>query len=618
MESQVDVIWRYRILNRLNQTFMCILVVHILGPPAHAMDATVPGAVNTPYPTLHHLAVVWEIQGDDDLDSVVTVRYRPVGEQRWRQGMPLRRIPSQTWCEEQKGASRTTEFSWTNKHSGSLFDLEPDTQYELALSLADPDGGSTERTIQARTRPVPQAMPGAPIKRTTPDNVREVAAQAQPGDILLLGPGNYGYFEVSCDCEPERPIVFRADPKGVFPDSTRSGTRPPRRGKPLFEGVSLQNRKHVYLEGLVSYGTIDLFNAESCAVKRCQVNTVFGIISGYSENLRKWVPKVASRLTNPKAKPQPHALNCYIADNIVIGLTTWVPEALGASGANMGEGIEITGPGNVICYNRVVGFRDCISTLEGLHAVNQVCIDIYNNDVDIGPDDGIEADFCMGNCWIMCNRITNCGMGVSSQPGFGGPTYFIRNVMYNLTNAPYKFYRGSIGDVVLHNTVVKAGDGAACPASQAWSRAYFRNNLGIGGGSVRRFGRDEEGPVLAAYFPGADSMCDFDYNGYGITVGTLRGNIGSHWFDSLEELRKGPEPHAVQVGLDAFFAAVRLPDPPFPARTPPDLRLSKGSSAVDAAQVIPNINDDYTGTAPDIGAYERGCETPIYGPRNIE
>lgn len=588
------------------------MVFCTLSPPALAENATVPGAVTTPFPTLHHLAVTWNIQGDDDLDGVVTVRYRPMDGQHWYQGMSLRRIPAHMWRED---LSQTSTFSWTNKHSGSLFDLEPDTLYEIALSLVDPDGGSTERTVCARTRPVPQAMSGAPIKRATPKNLREISAQAQPGDVLLLSPGNYGYFEVPGDGHPGKPIVYRADPKGVFPSSTRGGTRSPRRGRPLFEGISLQGRRHVLLEGLVSYGTIDLFDTEDCAVKRCRVNAIFGIISGYTGNLSKWAPNVVARLTDVNARP--HSVNCYIADNVVIGLTPWAPEALGADGMNMGEGIEITGPGNVICFNRVIGFRDCISTLEGSHAVNQVCIDICNNDIDTGPDDGIEADFCMGNCRIVRNRITNCAMGVSSQPGLGGPTYFIRNVMYNLTNAPYKFYRGSVGDVVLHNTVIKAGDGAACPASQPWSRAYIRNNLGIGGGRIRRFGRGDEGPVLAAYFPGADSTCDFDYNGYGLAHGALCGNIGGHPFNSLEELRKGPEPHAVRVGLDTFSTVVLLPDPPFPARTSPDLQLRKDSAAVDAALMIPNINDDYTGEGPDLGAYELGHPIPVYGPRMV-
>ena len=132
---------------------------------------------------------------------------------------------------------------------------------------------------------------------------------------------------------------------------------------------------------------------------------------------------------------------------------------MGAQGDNIGEGIEMTGPGNVICYNRVSGFRDCISTMEDSHAVEQTSIDIYNNDIYRGVDDGIEADFCFANCRILRNRLTNCYVGLSSQPGLGGPNYFVRNVMYNVIHGAFKLKRFSRGDIVLHNTVVKIGTG---------------------------------------------------------------------------------------------------------------------------------------------------------------
>ena len=44
----------------------------------------------------------------------------------------------------------------------------------------------------------------------------------------------------------------------------------------------------------------------------------------------------------------------------------------------------------------------------------------------------IEADFALHNCRIMRNRLTNCFVGISSQPGLGGPNYFLRNVMFNV------------------------------------------------------------------------------------------------------------------------------------------------------------------------------------------
>ena len=46
-----------------------------------------------------------------------------------------------------------------------------------------------------------------------------------------------------------------------------------------------------------------------------------------------------------------------------------------------------------------------------------------------------------------------------------------------------------------------------------------------------------------------------------------------------------------------------------------DFRLKPGSRAVDAGCRLPNINDGYTGKAPDLGAYELGKPLPVYGPR---
>ena len=46
-----------------------------------------------------------------------------------------------------------------------------------------------------------------------------------------------------------------------------------------------------------------------------------------------------------------------------------------------------------------------------------------------------------------------------------------------------------------------------------------------------------------------------------------------------------------------------------------DFQLQDGSPAVDAGCVLPNVNDDFTGEAPDLGALEYGQDPPIYGPR---
>jgi len=45
-----------------------------------------------------------------------------------------------------------------------------------------------------------------------------------------------------------------------------------------------------------------------------------------------------------------------------------------------------------------------------------------------------------------------------------------------------------------------------------------------------------------------------------------------------------------------------------------NFRLKGGSKAVDAGVVIPTVNDDFVGSAPDLGALEVGKPEPVYGP----
>ncbi|MFC2076478.1 right-handed parallel beta-helix repeat-containing protein [candidate division KSB1 bacterium] len=542
-----------------------------------AGNATVPGELSTPYPTIINLGILWKIQGDDDLDGRVDVRYRRVGESAWKNAMPLRRVPAG------KSVNTRPIFEWENRHAGSIFDLKPGTEYEINLKLTDPDGGSAEKTVRAKTRAVPRPMPGAPVKEATPTTFKEVWGTAKPGDIIELTYGFYREFEADKDGLPGKPIVIRSKEGGA-----------------VFDGISLEGRKYVQLDGLNVWGQVDLLGGEHLTVRRCTVSARYAIV----------------------ATRKPGAKNCYIADNVVTYKIPWESRRMGHlnkydGAANVGEGIEITGPGNVICYNYVSGFRDNISTMEDGSTAEQVCIDIYNNDVFIGGDDGIEADFCMHNCRIMRNRLTNCFHGISSQPGLGGPTYIIRNVMYNLTYAPFKLSRHSVGDVVLHNTAIKVGDGLVVQEStRPWSYALFRNNLGIGGIGGGVYGIYDGGIGRALYFPGCVAeTCDFDYDAVGTYLTPFEGQIGDVTFSSIEELRsKTSEKHAVQVDM-TVFNNVPFPNPPVPAKMPPDLRPLPGSAVVDVGQRLANVNDGYLGDAPDIGAYEAGQEMPHYGPR---
>jgi hypothetical protein len=536
--------------------------------PGTAPDGTVPGELTFPNPTLHNVTILWKIAGDANDNGLVSVRFRKQGDASWRTGMPLRRALPGSY----------SGFAWTDRHSGSLFDLEPGTSYEVELFLLDPDGGCELRTGSVTTRAVPAPMPGAPIKAATPSTLSTLLGAAQPGDIIELGQGSYAGFSVTKDGAAGKPIVVRAKAGAAV---TVTGN------------VSLDGRKHVHVVGLTVQGRIRLSSSTHVAVMKNTVQTAGNGID------------IVAR-----------AEDGYIADNVITGATQWATSSLGVDGNNVGDGVLVNGPGHVVAHNRVSGFRDCLSTPSlGSGAVDLYSIDFIENDLDNCADDGIEADYTDHNVRVVRNRMTNVFMAMSAQPSFGGPTYFVRNVAYNVVGSAFKLHNGTIGDVLLHNTIVKNGDAFRVSSNVAFERQFSRNNLFIGGPGGS-YGVYTTGTGRVIWLPAADPSGDYDYDAFGSTTGTFTGRLGDATFDSLSELvSKTTEKHAVQVGLDVFASTVAYPANPFPALKVADFRPKSGSALIDAGQQLPNINDGFAGQAPDIGAHELGAPLPVYGPQ---
>jgi Right handed beta helix region len=521
------------------------LALLFLGSSLYAADSLTPGEITTPYPTITNLAVEWQIEGDDDLDATCELKFRKVGAGEWQDGQPLRRVPA--------GSSQKTDpiITWTNRLSGSVFDLDAGTEYEVALKLHDPDGGDATRMVKASTRPEAIATKEAVLKNGNKADLKNV----QPGEVLLLADGDYGAATFSLDGEPGKPIVYRSTS-----------------GKAIFSEISLTGRKWVYLEGLTVNGPVRLNETEHCAVRRCMINAQFGI----------------------KAY-KPGMMNACIEDNVITGIRKWDPAIMGAGGDNEGEGIQFTGSGNVVRYNRVIGFRDCISHMEDCGAAQQMCNDILNNDLSAGLDDGIEADFAHSNCRILRNRITNCFVGISSQPGLGGPNYFMRNVLFNLTYSAFKLHRFSVGDVIERNTVIKAGDGLGNYTSEPFDHACIQHNLFIAGKTPDgvKYGGYSPGRGRAADVQMLGQHCVIDYNAYAVRDLPFEGKFRTTSFTKLPSTEF--EMHGLQVNSD-ILAKPEFPEDPARFYEAPDFRLKADS--------------------PDVGAYSGGeSSVPIYGPR---
>ena len=159
---------------------------------------------------------------------------------------------------------------------------------------------------------------------------------------------------------------------------------------------------------------------------------------------------------------------------------------------------------------------------------------------------------------------------------------------------------------------------------------HYRNNLFLG--------RDTPGRGVMTW-SNATAAHSTDYNGFrpnqGVTdqyrwlapaAGETMYEPGpDDWrtFATLEEFRAatGHERHGIEVDFD-IFVEMAPPDPSqrhavYHARDL-NFQLEPGSRAVDAGERIPTVNDEFAGSAPDLGALEVGRPLPRYGPRWLD
>ena len=158
----------------------------------------------------------------------------------------------------------------------------------------------------------------------------------------------------------------------------------------------------------------------------------------------------------------------YITDNVMIGrddryrLLGWFnPGIYGGNRLKSYYAVKVYGSGHVVSHNYIAYFHDGISVCthgspDPEEDRRATAIDFYNNDIHLMADDFIEADGGVHNIRIMRNRGVNAAQcGLSAQPVYGGPAYYIRNVLYHVpTGCGLKFNVKPAGLVLYHNTMI--------------------------------------------------------------------------------------------------------------------------------------------------------------------
>ncbi|NBS25264.1 MAG: hypothetical protein EBS81_02985 [Gammaproteobacteria bacterium] len=644
------------------------LILPLVSTFTLAEDSVTAGELFIEPPTLISLGFEWIIEGDDNRDAAVALEYREAGHNDWIQGLPLLRIQ-----QERSVFDQTLDYTAPNMFAGSIFYLDPDTEYEVRFTLTDPDGvtGKAERQVSVVTRAEPEAFSGGrtlhvyPLDHTGPEEKpsyhgllqayymaglggdwsRASAARVRPGDTILIHAGVYkefnrrsytheidsgyttccgttwdGTYYLTADGTEEMPITIKAagDGEVVFDGGGNNVLFNMMGGDwHLFEDITFRNT-NIAIEA----GMKNIIGAEGIMVKYSRFEDVATAIHSDWSGSRKF----------------------YIADNVMEGrrppeLMGWYnippwnedPDFEEKRLLDSYYAVSIYGAGHVIAHNKVTGFHDALDHAtygmpDGYPNIPRdrmpVSIDIYGNDVSNLDDNCFEADGSMHNVRVFNNRCFNVAVGgMSPQPVFGGPVYFIRNVVYHSPYGPVKIHADPAGILYYHNTYI----GEVRQITPA-SNLHFRNNL--------IFGQERQPATLAIRT--YTNYSSSDYNGFRVNPDTenafswnsppreisvdYESPLVERNFATFEAYQQesGQDANSILLDYDTFVNA------PMPALDEPtrlydpaeiDLRLRRGSDAIDAGVVLPNINDVYNGLAPDLGAYEFGKEMPQYGPR---
>ncbi|MEQ1803304.1 MAG: dockerin type I domain-containing protein [Gammaproteobacteria bacterium] len=560
-----------------------LLLASLAPTLASAADSIQPGTLASDPATICCLGVYLPITaGDDDRDATATLRYREAGAGPWRTGLALLRVrPDQISGESPPGSFGLPVP--VPQFASSVLGLAAATTYDVEVTVTDPDGGGGVQSLTLTTAAVPAAEPATPnaVGVSSAAALTTALGTANPGDVITLAAGIYvGSFVLSRDGTAANPIIFRgAGRDTVTVDAT---------GRSI--GVTLSG-DYTRLENLTVRGSdwgVKLNNTTGVVVRGVRVTDVNKGIDGRSGQTR----------------------GLYLCDNVLEGRRVWPDFANAIENA---EGIVVTGQGHTVCHNRISGFGDALGLNQNTSLIN-AAIDFYGNDVLWTGDDGLELDYAHRNVRAFGNRVTNASMGVSFQPVWGGPVYVFRNVLVNMARSPFKLNNDPTGFYILNNTAVRTL-GVGNNLDYAWPSlgylqsdgdpAYaanfeFRNNLLIG--------------VSAPAFVTTELFdARIDSNGWW-PDGTF---VFFNTWANLADLQANStyeangriveaQPFAVPVVLGATYATEIAPQNPV---------LAAGSVAVDGGQVIPAITDGFAGTAPDLGAWERGNPLPVYGVR---
>jgi hypothetical protein len=523
------------------------------------MAAPAAGDAPLAIPTFHCLGIYWSPPGGS-AEKQVLVRYRPKGQSRWQEALPLRYNPIPN-----------TDLDLAD-YRGSIVNLKPATAYEIELTLAGtPAIANLTAATWSETLPI-----GKTIRVSQSDTPLAIKESGEPdGYRVYDGRGatiDVGFRHDACITIDASYVILR--------------------------GLTLKGAGAAENTSRKPIGAIRIDGGHDIVIEECNVSdwgrvdpkTGFGVdyeaaILSHSTGLERLIVQ-RCKLHHPHSNG-----------------SAWDDKFQHHTAGPQCISLFNTAGNHVIRYN------ECFSDLG--HMYNDVIgggsnggfrgspgpdSDIYGNLISHCWDDGLEVEGGSRNVRVWGNYITQSMMGIGNAPASIGPLYIWGNVCTRLqraTDAPGGHflkmgYAGSedwmTGQMyVFHNTIYQEDawlPEGALGGNRIVKHVVSRNNI--------FHVRQANGYSLSANKSNVDD--DFDYD-------LFNGRIP-----------EGQEAHGVR-GEPVFAAGAGF------ARSTRSGRFQLAPESPGAGQgvAIPNFSDGDAGAPVDMGAHQRGKPPMQFG-----
>jgi len=508
-------------------------------------------------PTFHCIGVYWS-PPDGSRDNSCQVRYRPQGSPAWKEALPL-------WYDDRTVGGHPPEYR------GSIVNLHPGTAYEIKLKLLKT---GTEEELLAETwrEDFPIAKTVYLPAGTTPQTLQITESGAPDGYVLYTASAGGSVIDV---------------------DHTQNYCITVNASYIIIRGLNLQ--------GANEYG-IRLYDCHDVVIERCDISDWGSIEDDGWGNRGSAIFSLSNKLE--RIIVQRNKMHHPYSDT-----NSWSeyrakygsyhprgPRPLGFAGS----------AGNhVIRYNEIYSDEDhCFD--DGIGAGNNNFpnrdSDIYGNSIADCWDDGIEAEDDNCNVRIWGNFLEWTYVKIAVAPTSVGPVYVWRNVagvgrqddIHPWTAMErggfLKTNDGGGKTYVFHNTILQPEPPRGVPYPLGSSRG-----LGWGGRMLNTMSRNN---ILHVCNPKYPSIKDST----GVTYHDALGDYNCDLFNGPIEAYPGAESNGIK-GVPIYDRN----------NSDGEFALASSSPGYNAGVVIPNFNDNYSGAAPDMGAFEAGSPPMEFG-----